>query len=360
MRDWIWVVAVSTLACTPTDRSSGEGMGGTVTDSDGGSDSEPSAGATVGGGGVSGVGGKGQQGGAAGSVGDAGAPGEECGGCLIGGTCLADGAQNPANPCEVCDIANDREAFSADDGKRCDDGSRCTLDDRCEAGVCEGSERDCPGASSGCDEQTGSCTCDGCTISNTCVESGAQNPGNPCEYCTPTASTSAYSPNTGASCGPTSECNAGTCQALQNPFDCIAPTPPVSELPDDRFVGITTTPPSPKGGTIAAGSYVPVRIDVYGEGPTGVDLRTFEFSKSFVQIATRYYNLSNGAAYIPEVQHAGSYTSASNRLTFAVERCDPQYDIDVPSLSYTASAKGLTIIETLEGGVTLVTSYTRQ
>ncbi len=89
----------------------------------------------------------------------------------------------------------------------------------------------------------------------------------------------------------------------------------------------------------------------HGEGPAGVDLRTFEFSKSFVQIATRYYNLTNGAAYIPEVQHTGSYTSESNRLTFTVERCDPQYDIDVPSLSYTASAKGLSIIETLEGEV---------
>jgi hypothetical protein len=171
-------------------------------------------------------------------------------------------------------------------------------------------------------------------------------------------STSGYSPNTGASCGSTAECKDGACQELPNPFDCITPTPPVSEPPQDVYVDLTATPPVAKGGAIIEGRYSPIRIDAYGPGPTGLNIRTFEFSKGFVQSATRYYNLENGAAYIPEVQHAGTFVSADNHLSFTLERCEPQYDIDVPSLAYTASANGLAIIETIDG-VTVVTSYRR-
>ena len=47
-------------------------------------------------------------------------------GCLVLATCHADGALNPANACEICDVAVSRTAFSPNDGRACDDGAFCT------------------------------------------------------------------------------------------------------------------------------------------------------------------------------------------------------------------------------------------
>jgi hypothetical protein len=57
---------------------------------------------------------------------------------------------------------------------------------------------------------------------------------------------------------------------------------------------------------------------------------------------------------------AGSFTSSANLLKFDLERCDPQYDIDVPNLPDTASANGLGTMLKLADGTTVVTSYVRQ
>ena len=154
-------------------------------------------------------------------------------------------------------------------------------------------------------------------------------------------------------------CDAGVC--LQNPFDCIVPSPPVTAFPDDIYLGVGT-PPTAKGGAVADGRYVPSRIDIYGMTPSGIDIYTFEFKKGFfVQAAQNAFRTEYPhVAYIPEVQFAGGVTASGNLLKFDFQRCDPTYDIDIPNLPYTASANGMVTILTLASGTTLVTSYVRQ
>lgn len=378
MRHWTWLAASAALACTSPNRPLGDmnrgGSGGDNASDDGG---KANGGAVTGSGGSnSGHAGYGYgntsafdptDGGEAGqaSGGDSGeasggSSGLECDGCAIGGKCLAAGAPNPKNSCEICEPHRSRTAFTANDDAECDDGSACTDDDRCDGGVCQGTARICALGNTTCDEATGKCECSGCAIGASCLASGATNPSNVCEVCTPTISTRAYSPLTGTSCGTTSECDAGVCKPLVNPFDCITPDPPTPTLPDAVYVGLETTPPSPKGGSIAAGRYTPVRIDLYGSMESSIDLRTFEFSKGFAQVATQPWNMDQQVAFIPPVRFAGSYESASNQLTFTLERCDPQYNVQIPSLAYTASANGLQTIEGLEDGGTRVVSYARQ
>jgi len=198
----------------------------------------------------------------------------------------------------------------------------------------------------------------------------------------------AYSPNQGARCGAAAStcsqpdtcdasgacaandlddgtpcsggaCEAGTCRIQPNPFDCIAPSPPPADFTAPSF-SLSGTPPIAKGGPIADGRYAPVRFDLYNSEASGIDIRTFEFKKGYVQAETQYYAIETKASFIPEVRFAGSFAISGSSLTFDLERCDPQYDIDIPSLSYTATSNGLVMIATLSDGGALVTSYLRQ
>ena len=51
--------------------------------------------------------------------------------CLIDGACVADGAANPANSCEVCDVGKSTSVWTATPGASCDDGRSCTT------GICD-------------------------------------------------------------------------------------------------------------------------------------------------------------------------------------------------------------------------------
>jgi hypothetical protein len=61
-----------------------------------------------------------------------------CNGCTIGGTCYAEGADNPANSCERCEAAASDTTWSPLTGSVCDDADACTTSDICSAGVCTG------------------------------------------------------------------------------------------------------------------------------------------------------------------------------------------------------------------------------
>ncbi len=152
-----------------------------------------------------------------------------CAGCVIGGVCYANATRNPANPCEVCDTARSRAAFSANDGASCDDGLFCTTADSCSGGLCAGSSATnfcadavtCNGTET-CNEATDSCSpgtttcgagevcnpssnacvtaCSGCVIGGTCYAASTRNPANQCQICAPATSTTGWSANTGASC----------------------------------------------------------------------------------------------------------------------------------------------------------------
>lgn len=321
MRKWSWLlVATAALSCSPTKREFAAAEGGAP-----GNETEGGAGATAGGttgagGAVSGLGGRAGfpagQGGDAGDPpldsGDAGAGGacceSSCDGCWVGHTCVADGAVDPENPCRTCQPEVATDAYSVNEGAECGSGpSACSGQDLCSAaGVCEANHVD---------------------------------DGVPCSG--------------GA-------CDDGTCRAGTNPFDCIAPTPPTVEFTASVY-SLISEPPTPTGGTIPDGRYVPVRFDLYVESsPAGIDIRTFEFSKGYVQAASRYFSLATMGAYIPEVRFAGSYSIDGTTLSFDLTRCDPQYDIDIPTLSYSVTSNGLITSIPLKDGGTLVTSYARQ
>lgn len=164
-----------------------------------------------------------------------------CAGCAIGDSCVASGARNSLNPCEVCRPASSRTAWSSDDGASCDDGSFCTVGDTCSASSCSGTPRTCADAVAcngieTCDESADLCvagtstcadgavcdqasdrcvsTCTGCTIGGVCVPEGTPNPVNPCEVCAMARAADAWSANDGATCDDGAYCTVGdTCAA---------------------------------------------------------------------------------------------------------------------------------------------------
>lgn len=158
--------------------------------------------------------------------------------CLIGGTCFADGAPNPANACQACDPDASTTDWTTMTGTSCNDGDNCTINDTCDASaVCAGSTKNCSVANTECrvgvcDPSNGncvgepvadntacsadafSCTSDvclaglcehplnpgNCMIDNACVAAGATRPGNVCEKCDPMVSATSWTPNNGVSC----------------------------------------------------------------------------------------------------------------------------------------------------------------
>ncbi len=367
-----------------------------------------------------------------------------CTGCLISGQCVPAGAEDPGNPCMVCDPNRSDSNYSAQAGKNCgqgptecsgqdtcnaqgqcqpnhnppgstcgnsstsacdaadtcngsgqcqtnsssngdacDDGEYCTTSSQCQGGQCVSTgTRNC-GANQTCDEQANSCVCTGCQIGQSCVANGTLNPSNPCQICSVANSTNSYSANFGVSCGSGPQecsnqdtcnaqgvcqpnhvnngtlCNNGTCQAgicEPDPFDCVAPDPPVVAFPD-AYLG-SAPPPVGQGGNVRDGRYYPVRLDQYGDNVT-ITLRTFEFRANYVQVGQRPYS-SVGGPYIPEIQFAGTYSTSGNSMTFDAERCDPNYNIDVGTFTYTATPNGLVTIEEYSTGTTIVTTLARE
>ena len=91
-----------------------------------------------------------------------------CRGCLISDECYPDGAANPSNECEACDVATDQTDWSLNDGAPCDDGIFCNGEDSCQSGTCSLHDGDpctdnglwCDGTES-CDEDNDECDSSG-------------------------------------------------------------------------------------------------------------------------------------------------------------------------------------------------------
>lgn len=192
-----------------------------------------------------------------------------CTGCLIDGECVAAASPNPSNFCQVCAPDQNANGWTNADGAPCDDGTFCTVDDTCQAGRCDGNERECDdnvacngvgtcneeadacaagqsqcGPNSACDVATGVCvnTCPGCIILGTCHPAGAEEPGNPCRVCDPARSSSDFVAAEGKSCGAPpalcsgqDTCNAqGQCQSnhFTNGTSCGNPAETPCDGPD--------------------------------------------------------------------------------------------------------------------------------
>ncbi len=132
--------------------------------------------------------------------------------CSIGGTCYADGASNPDNPCQVCDATANRTDWTlVSAGTACDDGAFCTVGETCNAsGVCGGgTPRDCSGAT------------DACNNNPFCNESAQRCQGRP--------TNDGGTCDDGDPCTTTDICSAGFCDGT--PVDC-------SNLDDECNLGV--------------------------------------------------------------------------------------------------------------------------
>ncbi|MCA9581671.1 MAG: hypothetical protein KC416_07730, partial [Myxococcales bacterium] len=65
--------------------------------------------------------------------------------CTIGGECVADGAPNPANPCQACAASTNASDWTPKaPGASCEDGNYCSTGDTCDiSGACSGTPRGC-------------------------------------------------------------------------------------------------------------------------------------------------------------------------------------------------------------------------
>jgi hypothetical protein len=107
--------------------------------------------------------------------------------CQIDGQQVTTGTRNPANACEQCEPGTSPSTWTA-----LANGAQCGAGQVCSAGAC-GSN---------------------CFIDGVLQASGAVNPANTCEVCTPAASTTAWASADGKQCGAGQVCSAGACASM--------------------------------------------------------------------------------------------------------------------------------------------------
>ena len=118
--------------------------------------------------------------------------------CAIDNACWTDGTPNPANPCEICSIADSQTVWTPlPDNTSCDDGLFCTGTDTCLAGLClhefaEGMPPDCID-----DNQCSADTCLETSGGYTCSNDIAAMDGETCDD--------------GNRCTDSDICDGGTC-----------------------------------------------------------------------------------------------------------------------------------------------------
>lgn len=171
--------------------------------------------------------------------------------CEIDGTCVAEGAINPDNPCEVCDSAADPMGWTAQPGQACTNDDLCAEAAACtDQGICETTATiDCTdelgecvdamcdpvdGVCKGdpvaddtpCTDDGLSCTSDvciagtcehpvddtSCLVDGVCLSDGESPDGNSCTTCVLDAGVASLVDEAmGTSCGPDLACATATC-----------------------------------------------------------------------------------------------------------------------------------------------------
>jgi hypothetical protein len=196
------------------------------------------------------------------------------GGCLISGTCVAAGSDDPTNACRSCNPAVSTLTYTNKvAGTGCSDGLFCTTGDACSAvGQCTGAPRACDpggqGCSSVCDEAQDVCRAEagGCLIDGACIAAGSDDPGNSCRSCVPTSSTTAWtnkgsgtSCSDGAYCTTADACNgAGACVgSARDCGDGLGCTTDSCDETNDRCTAAVSGGCVIGGGCFAAGALDP-------------------------------------------------------------------------------------------------------
>ncbi|MCL4232984.1 MAG: SBBP repeat-containing protein [Deltaproteobacteria bacterium] len=122
-----------------------------------------------------------------------------CIGCLINGTCWADGTSPGGDPCRKCVVSQSTTSWTNQNGVSCDDGAWCNGEDTCSGGSCS-AHTGTPCASDGvfcngveqCDEGADTCF----------------SPGDPC-------------PSDGQFCNGTESCDEGSDACVRIDRPCV-------------------------------------------------------------------------------------------------------------------------------------------
>jgi hypothetical protein len=226
----------------------------------------------------------------------------QCQGCTIGGVCIASGARNPNNTCQICDPARSALGYSAASTGACDDGQFCTVNDSCQAGACVGGgARVCP--------------------------MGQQ-------------------------------CSGNQCVALPDPFECTDTSPPASLPPALQFTGPA---PTPQGGTLTPGLYLQSRAEWYGLDTlpasvvgTGIEFR----SGGFYHMNRTTFLRSSGAA-LTGFRQIGTFSTTGTALTINGSNCGIAGSGST-LFSYTAVGTQLLLFTNEGQGITRVDTLVRQ
>jgi len=161
------------------------------------------------------------------------------GNCLIGGGCVAAGAEQPGSGgCSICAPESADDGWSqVAGGTPCSDADPCTTKDACQAGACVGVAKVCDDGLSctgdACATADGNCKAavlpGFCLIDGQCVAEGLapeSGPDRDCLVCSPALSAVGWSPHRedapcddGSVCSDASSCAQGTCVAEGQPCD---------------------------------------------------------------------------------------------------------------------------------------------
>lgn len=226
----------------------------------------------------------------------------QCQGCTIAGVCVASGARNPGNTCQVCDPTRSTLGYSAASTGACDDGQFCTVNDSCQAGTCVGGgARTCPMGQS---------------------------------------------------------CSGNQCVALPDPFECADAVPPV---PFPASILVSGVAPAPQGGTLAPGLYLITRVQWYGLTtlPASVQGMGIEFRAGGFYNQNRTTFLRSDSSGLTGFRQIGTFSTTGTALTTDGTNCNI-VGSGRTLWGYTASGTQLLLFASEGQGITRVETYARQ
>ncbi|PFX19963.1 hypothetical protein AWC38_SpisGene15613 [Stylophora pistillata] len=141
-------------------------------------------------------------------------------------TCFAHGERRPGYPCQQCD-SNNINKWTINNNLQCSDRNMRTKDDHCVTGICVGTFYNCPSCEahdgSGCPIKPGYCVIQH-RGQKTCFARNQYKPGNPCQWCNPGGTNSAWSNRDGMACDDGNKCTradkciSGQCSGIS--FTC--------------------------------------------------------------------------------------------------------------------------------------------
>jgi hypothetical protein len=248
--------------------------------------------------------------------------------CVNNGVCYADGAANPNNSCEICDLSFSNSFWSAGtNGDACDDGNACTEEDTCLFGQCNsGSEKVC--------DDVNSCTDDSCDSGSGCTFVDND------DFC-----------NTATGCSVSGQCSAGAC-VDQQANDCTKLCEVSGNAGDEvscllGLASVNSGEPFATSLALTIG-YDPAEVALYTLTDTNCELNFTCLKTNIPQGGSTLEPSGHDVLFLPSTQDdwSGSVTVSISHFTDAskaindgtYENDDPQGDTGLVEVKFTLAS----------------------